>query len=110
MAQDYAKAFQLLSYAYNKGSKWGVFYLGKCYFYGLGTPQDYSRALQFLDEVDWNYWEADYLQGMIYARGLGVAEDIPKGVAYLQKAGNHQEAKEELLHYKKTLFGKWKRR
>ena len=60
----------------NKGSKWGVFYLGKCYFYGLGTPQDYSRALQFLDEVDWNYWEADYLRGMIYARGLGVAEDI----------------------------------
>lgn len=110
VAQDYAKAFQLLSYAYNKGSKWGVFYLGKCYFYGLGTPQDYSRALQFLDEVDWNYWEADYLRGMIYARGLGVAEDIPKGVAYLQKAGNHQEAKEELLHYKKTLFGKWKRR
>lgn len=110
VAQDYAKAFQLLSYAYDKGSKWGVFYLGKCCFYGLGTPQDYTRALQFLNEVNWNYWEADYLRGMIYARGLSIAPDIPKGIAYLQKAGSHQEAKEELLHYKKTLFGKWVRR
>ncbi len=108
--QDYAKAFQLLSWAYDRGSKWGVFYLGKCCFYGLGTPQDYGRALKFLEEVNWNYWEADYLRGMIYGQGLGVAQDIPKGVAYLQKAGNHQEAKEELLHYKKKLFGGWVRR
>ena len=48
--------------------------------------------------------------GVIYARGLGVAEDIPKGVAHLQKAASHTEAKEELLNYKKTLFGKWVRR
>ena len=50
------------------------------------------------------------MRGVIYARGLGVAEDIPKGVAYLQKAGNFSKAKEELLNYKKTLFGKWVRR
>ena len=45
-----------------------------------------------------------------FMRGLGVAEDIPKGVAHLQKAASHTEAKEELLNYKKTLFGKWVRR
>ncbi len=112
VAQDYNKAFELLSYAYDKGSKWGVFYLGKCCFYGYGTPQDYTRARMFLDQVDWNYWEADYLRGMIFARGLGVAEDIERGVAFLQKAGDHQEAKEELKNYKKTMlgFGKWVRR
>ena len=110
--QDYAKAFQHLSIAHDKqGSKWGVFYLAKCCFYGLGTPQDYGRALQFLNEVDWKNQEADYMRGFIYARGLGgVQEDIPKGVEYLQKAGDFSKAKEELLHYKKTFFGKWVRR
>ena len=33
-----------------------------------------------------------------------------KAVELLQKAGDHREAKEELRHYKKTLFGKWVRR
>ena len=49
---------------------------------------------------------------MIFARGLVVAEDIERGVAFLQKAGDHQEAKEELKNYKKTMlgFGKWVRR
>ena len=75
-------------------------------------PQDYARALQFLNKVDWQNKEADYMRGVIYAQGLGgVAADIPKGVAYLQKAGSFTKAKEEeLLHYKKTLFGKWVRR
>ena len=112
VAQDYNKAFELLSHAYDMGSKWGVFYLGKCCFQGWGTPQDYGRARMFLDQVDWNYWEADYLRGMIFARGLGVAEDIERGVAFLQKAGDHPEVKEELKNYKRTMlgFGKWVRR
>ena len=110
--QDYAKAFHYLSVAHDKkGSTWGVFYLAKCCFYGLGTPQDYVKALQFLNQVDWQNKEADYMRGYIHARGLGgVQENIPKGVEYLQKAGNFDKAKEELLHYKKTLSGKWVRR
>ena len=109
--QDYAKAYQLLTLAHDKGNtNWGVYYLAKCCFKGWGTPQDYGKALQYLNEMDWNHWEKDYMLGVIYARGLGVAEDIPKGVAHLQKAASHTEAKEELLNYKKTLFGKWVRR
>lgn len=107
---DYDKAFRLLSFAYQQGSKWGVFFLAKCCFYGWGTPQDYVQARKFLDEVNWNYWEADYLRGVIYGQGLGVGADVPRAVAYLQKAGEHPEAKEELSHYKKTFFGKWVRR
>lgn len=109
--QDYAKAYRHLMIAYDQGNDWGVFYLAKCCFYGLGTPQDYAKALQFLNKVDWQNSEADYMRGFIYGRGLGgVQEDIPKGIAYLQKAGNFSKAKEELLNYKKTLFGKWVRR
>ena len=109
--QDYAKAYQHLYFAFSeKESTWGVFYLASCCFYGWGTPQDYNKAKMFLDKMDWNYWEANYMWGYMYCHGLGVPEDIKKGVEYLQKAGNHDKPKEELLHYKKTLFGKWVRR
>ncbi len=107
---DYGRAFQLLTFAYNAGSTWGVDCLGQMYFYGRGTRQDYVKARELLEKVDWNNSEAHYCLGCIYAQGLGVAEDIPKGVALLQKAGNYTPAKEELLKYKKTLFGKWVRR
>ncbi|MCM1120414.1 MAG: hypothetical protein NC543_13755 [bacterium] len=110
VAQDYAKAYNYLYQGYNKGSRWGVFYLAQCFFYGYGTKQDYALALQMLNLMNWTYWEADYLRGMIYANGLGVPVDIPKGVEYLRKAGDHPEALTELSHYKKTLLGKWVRR
>lgn len=108
--QDYEKAYYYLYYGYNNGSKWGVFYLAWCAFYGYGTKQDYELARRFLDEMNWDYWEADYFRGVIYGNGLGVPQDIPRAVAYLQKAGNHDVAKAELSHYKKTLFGKWVRK
>lgn len=109
---DYAKAYQYLSTAYYKqNSTWGVFYLAQCSFNGWGTPQDYGKAMEFMNKMTFKNTEADYMRGYIYARGLGgVPEDIKKGVEYLQKAGNFDKAKEELLHYKKTLFGKWVRR
>lgn len=107
---DYAKAFQLLKYAYDRENTWGVCYLGKCYFRGWGTQQDYVKAREMLEQVDWNNREAFYMLGYIYGRGLGVPEDIKKGVEYLQKAGDRKDAREELLQYKKTLFGKWVRR
>ncbi len=108
--QDYAKAFELLSYSYGRGSKWGVYILGKCCFEGLGTPQNYAKAKTFLEQVNWDNSDTYYMLGCIYGRGLDTAEDIPKGVAYLKKAGDNKKAQEELLHYKKTLFGKWVRR
>lgn len=111
--RDYAKAFQLLKWAYDQdnSNNWGSYYLGACYAYGRGTQQDYAQARKFLEMVDWNSKNAFYLLGYLYARGLGGPEDIAKGVALLQKAGDHADAKEELKHYKKTFFGgKWVRR
>ena len=108
--QDYDKAFELINWAYSQGNTWGVYYLGTAYFYGRGTQQDYVKAREILEKVDWNNREVQYCLGVIYGQGLGVEPDIPKAVGYLQKAGNYQPAKDELLHYKKTLFGKWVRR
>ena len=111
--QDYAKAFQLLKWAYDQDTtnNWGAYYLGSCYAHGYGTQQDYALARKFLEMVDWQSKNAFYLLGYLYARGLGGPEDIQKGVVLLQKAGDHSQAQEELKHYKKTFFGgKWVRR
>lgn len=108
--QDYARAFQLIHNAYELGSDWGVFYLGTCCFYGRGTKQDFGKAREFLEQVDWDNKECFYCLGTIYAQGLGVPADIEKGVTYLKKAGDFPAAREELLKYKKKLFGKWVRR
>ena len=111
--QDYAKAFQLLRWAYDRvpTNNWGAYYLGACYAYGYGTQQDYTLARKCLEMVNWNSRDAFYLLGYLYARGLGGPEDIPKGVEYLQKAGDHADARKELKNYKKTFFGgKWVRR
>ncbi|MCI9569616.1 MAG: sel1 repeat family protein [Lachnospiraceae bacterium] len=108
--QDYEKAFPLLLRAYQDGSTWGVFYLGKCCFYGLGTPRDFVKAREFLEQVNWNNLETQYMLGTIYCQGLGVPEDIKRGVELLKKAESRQEARDELAKYKRTLFGKWIRR
>lgn len=40
---------------------------------------------------------------MMYAEGIGVRENIEKGVEYLKAAGNYGPATEALTHYKKEL-------
>ena len=54
----------------------------------------------------------NYGLGMMYAEGLGVRENIGKGVEYLNKAAqaNYTPAKEALTHYKKSWFGVWRRK
>lgn len=47
---------------------------------------------------------------MMYAEGISVREDIEKGVEYLKEAGNYGPAVEALKHYRKSLFGVWRRR
>lgn len=109
--QDYARAVELLTVGYQHDTTWPLPYLGKCFYQGWGVPKDVAKAREFLEKVTWDDPEVYYLLGRIYARGEGVPEDIARGVAYLQKAGNYQLAKEELLRYKKTLFGgRWVRR
>ena len=106
--QDYAKAFQLINWAYSQGNDWGIYYLGVMYFHGWGVQQDYAKAREILEKVTWNNHKVHYCLGVIYGNALGgAAEDIPKAVEHLQKATSVPEAKEELLKYRKTLFGKW---
>jgi len=108
--QDYDRAVRLLERAHAGKSNWGNDMLGLCYLQGLGCEKDYIRAKALFQEVDYSSNLINYGLGLIYTEGLGVPEDIKKGVEYLQKAQGYTPAKEALLRFKKTLFGKWVRR
>lgn len=107
--RDGEKAFPLLKAAAEHKNTNRIGWLGKCYFRGWGTPQDYGKARECFEQETNRDAEANYMLGVIYAQGLGVAEDIGKGVRFLKDAANFPEAKAELAKYKKPLFGKWTR-
>ncbi|MCH5343048.1 MAG: sel1 repeat family protein [Acetatifactor sp.] len=110
VTQDYARAVRLLEEAHALHNDWGNDMLGICYLFGYGCQKDPVRARSLFEEVKWSTDLLNYGLGLIYADGLGVPEDIKKGVAYLQKAQNYRPAQEALSRFKKTLFGKWVRR
>ena len=110
IAQNYARAVELLERAHTLGSTWGSDILGSCYLFGHGCQKDPVRARTLFQEKDSLSDLGKYGMGVIYTEGLGVPQDIKKGVEYFQKAPNYAPAQEALLHFKKTLFGKWVRR
>ena len=108
--QDYARAVQLFEQAHSQKNTWGNDMLGTCYLFGYGCAKDPARALMLFQEVDYSTNLLNYGLGTIYTEGLGVPQDIKKGVEYFQKCKNYTPAQEALLKFKKTLFGKWVRR
>ena len=108
--QDYARAVQLFEKAHSMNNFTCNDLLGTCCLFGYGCRKDPVRARRLFQEAKQSSDRLNYGLGLIYADGLGVPEDIGRGVAYLQKASNYAPAKEALLRFKKTLFGKWVRR
>lgn len=110
--QDYPRAVQLLEQARATGKNtWGCDMLGICCLFGYGCQKDPARALRLFQETDHSSDLLNYGLGTIYTEGLGVPQDIKKGVEYLQKAAKgYAPAQEALLGFKKTLFGRWVRR
>lgn len=63
--------------------------LGNCYTYGVGTPVDYSRALECYRSVDEHYEYAAPAWlgiGRSYLFGWGVERDLAQARAYIEKA------------------------
>ena len=106
-AQDYARAVQYLEMDSTKDKRCDL--LGICYLLGYGCQRNVERGKTLLLESK-NTIFKNYGLGMMYTEGLGVPEDIQKGVEYLKAAGDYPPAKEALTHYKKSLFGVWRRK
>ena len=97
-ARDYARAVQYLE---KKDEPYADDMLGICYLLGYGCEQNMARG-RILLERSGNTKYKNYGLGMMYAEGLGVREDIGKGVEYLKAAGEYEPAKEALKNYKKS--------
>ena len=108
--QNKEKAFPLLKLAVDNGDMSRVMCLAKCYFQGWGTGRDYVKARECYEKA--NNQEANYWLGIIYSQGLGVTEDIGKGVQFFMNAGDNPDAAAELTKFKKRfgIFGKWVRK
>lgn len=104
--QDYGRAVQYLE---QKNEKEGDDMLGMCYLLGYGCQQNTAMGRILLERSRNTVWK-NYGLGMMYAEGIGVPEDIEKGVEYLKAAGNYGPAREALKNYKKSLFGVWRRK
>ncbi len=87
--------------------------LGYCCLYGKGIGRDTIRGKRLLEEAtqEKNNLAWKFL-GDMYDEGIGVSENISMAVSCYQKAADKgvAGAAEALGRYKKTLFGKWKRR
>lgn len=106
--KDYARAIQYLERDSNGNYK-RYDLLGICYLLGYGCEQDVARGKALLEKsADTRY--KNYGLGMMYAEGIGVAENIEKGVGYLKAAGHYEPAMEALKNYKKSFFGVWRRK
>lgn len=111
---DYARCVELANKSANQGCGKAKTLLGKCHFYGKGVMQNYDAARRmFLAAAEeTNDGEAYYYLGQMYDHGLGVESKIPTAVMYYQKAAanKYEDANKELLGFRKTIFGRWKRR
>ncbi|MCI8528831.1 MAG: sel1 repeat family protein [Lachnospiraceae bacterium] len=107
-AVDYARAIQYLEQDQEpEYARYDL--LGICYLLGYGCRQDPARGKALLERNKDSCYKS-YGLGMMYAEGIGVRENIEKGVEHLKAAGNYGPAVEALKHYKKSLFGVWRRR
>lgn len=111
--EDPARGMEMIRTLQRRGKEYPKELLGYCLLYGKGTAPNYAEAKRLLEETarggsafSWKHL------GVMYDKGLGIPEDVSLAVSCYQKAldAGDPYAGEELQRFKKTLFGKWKRK
>lgn len=110
---SYETAVQMMNRLIREKQDYPKELMGYCCLYGKGIEADMPRGRQLLEEAaKAGNGQAWMFLGDMYDNAIGVFEDIPMAVSCYQKAADKkvEGAAEALGRYKKTLFGKWKRR
>jgi len=111
--QNYEKAASMMKSLELSHKEYPKELMGYCCLYGKGVNPDYVRAKRLLEEAAKANTPAAYkFLGDMYDQALGVPENLNMAVACYQKASalGIADAAEELNRFKKTIFGKWKRK
>ena len=112
--KNYAKYFEWLSLAENKGSIEATYLIGRCYMYGIGVEEDYKTGFEYIKRSAINgYDEANIDLGDFYFEGEIVEKDIAKAKQYYEKAKNSgfDRAKEKfekcyfMIELEKAMLG-----
>lgn len=116
-AGDYSSLTQVVALdhpACGTASQWNN--AGRDYYYGQnGKLQDYKKARacnEFALGLDARHAESLYMQGQLYARGLGVEQNIARALAFFEMAvrEGHREARTQFLiltHHDVTTASAW---
>ncbi|NBJ92887.1 tetratricopeptide repeat protein [Parablautia muri] len=110
---NYEMAVRMMNRLISENQDYPKELMGYCCLYGQGISADMIRGKRLLEEAaQANNGQAWMFLGDMYDKAVGVAEDISMAVSCYQKAADKKipGASEALGRYKKTLFGKWKRR
>lgn len=111
--QSYEMAVRMMNGLIKENQDYPKELMGYCCLYGKGTNTDMVRGKRLLEEAaQANNGQAWMFLGDMYDQAAGVPENIPMAVSCYQKAVDKKimGAAQALGRYKKTLFGKWKRR
>jgi len=87
--QDTEMAFILMREAAGLGHSAATFEIGRRFLYGIGIPQNYPHALQWLSraaESPHYYPPAMFHIGLIYEKGWGVPVDLEQAKQWMDKA------------------------
>lgn len=110
---NYEMAVRMMRGLINKNQNYPKELMGYCCLYGKGTGTDMIRGKRLLEEAaQAGSGQAWMFLGDMYDKAVGVPEDIAMAISCYQKAADKKiaGASDALGRYKKTLFGKWKRR
>lgn len=111
--RDYDKAVRMMNGLIREKLDYPKELMGYCCLYGKGIGADTIRGKRLLEEAaHQNNGMAWKFLGDMYDEAVGVPENVPMAVTCYQQAADKgiAGAKEALGRYKKTLFGKWKRK
>jgi TPR repeat protein len=85
--EKYKEAFQLYSQAAAQNNVKAAYYVGDCYYSGVGVSQDYAKAVEwFHKSADQGNAAAQCNLGYCYRSGVGVPQDYAKAVEWYRKA------------------------
>ncbi len=92
--KDYGSALYTFSELDKENSKEALYYLGHLNAFGLGTPQNYPAALQFMERAaKLGHIEASTDLALLYINGLGTPKDFVKAKEYLLLAAKSDNAR-----------------
>ena len=101
--ENHIRAFRLLSDPEMADNTKAAMYLGKCHYYGQGTPVKYRTAREYFLKSEKDYAESRYFLGWIYEHGQGVRRNITEAVKWYGKCTGHRDADKRLADLKRKI-------